>query len=418
MNATAPGSIARPSETEGKIAMTACSKSAPYHRGPIARAALAVASILVLAGCVPAGTQQTASLPAPEQPAPPPVSPFVQAMRDAGVNVAIPTRGKFILVNIPSYELIAFQDGAPVLRSKVVVGTPGTSTPELMSNMYAIKYNPDWTPTPSIVRNEASVYIPSGPRSPLGRIKLELDNDQSIYLHDTPQKSYFGREKRALSHGCVRVEQVRQLAAWADGVSVDEIDRKIRTGRMYSERLPEEIPVYIGYYTRFPDEFGQPVDHPDIYANKEAARQAYLARSAGRRAAAAKKAAEPPAQPPAEIIPGQTAPGQTVPGQTVPAAPGGETTVPPATAPGEMPPATQPAAPATTPPAAPVVPAAPAETPAIPAAPAAPAVTEPAAPAAPATTAPAAPAAPAVTPPPATAPAAPATTTPVPPPTN
>ena len=376
--------------------MTASHKSAPFHRGPIARAALAVASILVLAACVPAGTQQTASLPAPEQPAAPAVSPFVQAMRDAGVNVAIPARGKFILVNIPSYELIAFQDGAPVIRSKVVVGAAGTSTPELMSNMYAIKYNPDWTPTPSIVRNEASEYIPSGPRSPLGRIKLELDNDQSIYLHDTPQKSYFGRDKRALSHGCVRVQQVRELAAWADGVSVDEIDRKIRTGRMYSERLPEEIPVYIGYYTRFPDEFGQPVDHPDVYADKDAARQAYLARSAGRRAAAAKKAAEPPAQPPAEIIPGQAAPGQAV-----PAAPGGETTVPPSVTPGvtTMPPApgTEPAAPVTT------VPAAPAQTPAVPAAPAAPAVTEPVAPATPAAP---------VTPPPATAPAAPATTTP------
>ncbi|MBW8726864.1 MAG: L,D-transpeptidase family protein [Inquilinus limosus] len=368
--------------------MTACSKSAPYRRGPIARAALAVASILVLAACVPAGTQQTASLPTPEQPAPPPLSPFVQAMRDAGVNVAIPARGKFILVNIPSYELIAFQDGAPVLRSKVVVGAAGTSTPELLSNMYAIKYNPDWTPTPSIVRNEASVYIPSGPRSPLGRLKLELDNDQAIYLHDTPQKSYFGRDKRALSHGCVRVQQVRELAAWADGVSVDEIDRKIRTGRMYTERLPEEIPVYIGYFTRFPDEFNQPVDHPDVYANKDAARQAYLARTAGRRAAAAKKAAEPPAQPPAEIIPGQTGP----------ATPGGETTMPPATVPGETPPATpaQPAAPATTAPAAPAVPAAPVETPAVPAAPA---VTEPAAPAAPATTLPVAPAAPATTPP-------------------
>lgn len=384
--------------------MTACPKSVPYRRGPIARAALAVASILVLAACVPGGTQQTASLPAPEQPAPPPLSPFVQAMRDAGVNVAIPARGKFILVNIPSYELIAFQDGAPVIRSKVVVGAAGTSTPELLSNMYAIKYNPDWTPTPSIVRNEASVYIPSGPRSPLGRLKLELDNDQAIYLHDTPQKSYFGRDKRALSHGCVRVQQVRELAAWADGVSVDEIDGKIRTGRMYTERLPEEIPVYIGYFTRFPDEFNQPVNHPDVYANKDAARQAYLSRTAGRRAAiaaaAAKKAAEQ-AQPPAEIIPGQTVPGQAVPGSetTVPPAIPGGTVTPPATG-------TEPAAPATTVPAAP--PAAPAA-PAVPAVPAAPAVTEPVAPVVPAAP---------VTPPPVTTPAAPATTTPAAPTTN
>ncbi|WP_026868369.1 L,D-transpeptidase family protein [Inquilinus limosus] len=396
--------------------MTACSKSAPNHRGPIARAALAVASILALAACVPAGTQQTASLPAPEQPAPPPLSPFVQAMRDAGVNVAIPARGKFILVNIPSYELIAFQDGAPVLRSKVVVGAPATSTPELMSNMYAIKYNPDWTPTPSIVRNEASVYIPSGPRSPLGRLKLELDNDQSIYLHDTPQKNYFGREKRALSHGCVRVQQVRELAAWADGVSVDEIDRKIRTGRMYTERLPEEIPVFIGYFTRFPDEFGQPVNYPDVYANKDEARQAYLARAAARRQAAAKRAAQPAAETPAQTAPGQTAPGET--GAPATPAPAGAGTAPATGTP------TQPAAPATTAPTAPETPAAPAETPATPAepveapaAPAAPAVTEPAAPAAPAPAA-TEPAAPAVTPPPATSPAAPGTTTPAAPTTN
>jgi len=359
--------------------MTVSHRSTPQHRGPMARAALAVASVLVLAACVPAAPQQTASLPAQTQVAPePPPSPFVQAMRDAGVNVAVPARGKFILVNIPSYELIAFQDGAPVIRSKVVVGAPATSTPELLSNMYAIKYNPDWTPTPSIIRNEASEYIPSGPRSPLGRLKLELDNDQAIYLHDTPQKSYFGRTKRALSHGCVRVQQVRELAAWADGVSVDEIDQRIRTGRMYTERLPEEIPVYIGYYTRFPDEFGQPVDYPDVYANKDEARKAYLARASARRAAAAQKAAQPaqPAQPPAETIPGQ-------------AAPGGETTTPPLTAPGETgtPPAagTPSDAPASTAP----VSAAPAE-PADPDAPPAPAVTEPGVPAAPATTTPAA----------------------------
>jgi len=382
--------------------MTVSRHSAPHRRQPVTRAALALVSILALAACVPGTPQQTASIPAPAQPAAPPLSPFVQAMRDAGVTLAIPPRGKFILVNIPSYELIAFQDGAPVIRSKVVVGAAGTSTPELMSNMYAIKYNPDWTPTPSIVRNEASVYIPSGPRSPLGRIKLELDNNQSIYLHDTPQKSYFGREKRALSHGCVRVEQVRDLAAWADETTVDEINSKISRGRMYTERLPEEIPVYIGYFTRFPDEFGQPVNYPDVYANKDEARQAYLARSAGRRQARAAKAAQPA---PTEV-PGQMVPGTTVPGQAVP---GAEGTVPPAATPGETivpavpgavvepaPATTVPAAPATTPaapvtpvaPAAPAVPAPAVTIPAVPAAPAAPAVTVPAAPP---TTAPAAP---------------------------
>ena len=187
-----------------------------------------------------------------------------------GIGIAIPPQGKFVLINIPSFELIALQDGTPVLRSRVVVGRPVTPTPELLSSMFAIKFNPSWMPTPSMMRNEGARYVPPGPRNPLGSILFELDNNQLIFLHDTNDKTLFSRPQRALSHGCVRVEQARSLAAWALGVSEGEINTMISRGTTYSVPLPEQIPISFVYYTHFPDERGQVVMHPDIYAHRQA----------------------------------------------------------------------------------------------------------------------------------------------------
>ena len=87
----------------------------------------AFAAALVNAACAttepaspPAADAATAAEPAP--------SAYVSMLRSQGVETAIPSRGKFILVNIPSFELIALQDGVPVLRSRVVVGKPAATT--------------------------------------------------------------------------------------------------------------------------------------------------------------------------------------------------------------------------------------------------------------------------------------------------
>jgi lipoprotein-anchoring transpeptidase ErfK/SrfK len=249
----------------------------------------AVVMAMGLAGCVTtAPTQQTAVAGAPQEE---PLTAYLQMLREHGVDIAIPARGKFILVNIPSYELIALQDGQPVLRSRVIVGQPALHTPEMLSPMVSVRFNPAWTPTPSMIRNEFATYIPPGPNNPLGRVMFELVNDEFIFLHDTNQKRLFSRTQRALSHGCVRVEQARPLAAWALGVSVAEIDRMVARGRTFSVPLPEEIPVFLGYYTRFPDADGRVASHPDIYANSEAEHRAYLARASARRAAIARQAA-------------------------------------------------------------------------------------------------------------------------------
>lgn len=232
---------------------------------------LAAASALLNAACVTTEPPRTATGPVRAPDSPP---------ADQRAGTSIPARGKFILVNIPAFELIAFQDGAPVLRSRVVVGRPATPTPELLSSMFAVKFNPSWTPTPAMIRYEGLRYVPPGPNNPLGRIMFELDNDQLVYLHDTNDKALFNRAERALSHGCVRVEQARPLAAWALGVTPEEIDRMIGQGTTYSVPLAEAIPVSLVYDTRFADAHGQVVVHPDIYASRNGAARTDLAQGA------------------------------------------------------------------------------------------------------------------------------------------
>jgi murein L,D-transpeptidase YcbB/YkuD len=231
---------------------------------------LAAVCVLAAAGCA-----------APEPPPPvaavaltpePPASAYVATLRSQGIEAGGYARGKVILVNIPSFELIALQDGTPVLRSRVIVGRPATQTPELTSSMYAIQFNPAWTPTPSMIRNEGLHYMPPGPDNPLGRMMFELDNDEFIYLHDTNEKYLFKRAQRALSHGCVRVEQARALAAWALDVRPEEIDAMIAKGT-YSVPLPQEIPVSLVYHTRFPDDHDQAASYPDLYGKATAERR-------------------------------------------------------------------------------------------------------------------------------------------------
>ncbi len=241
--------------------------------------ARAVRATLALFAVV--GSLAGAACSSPERAPPPPAtavetkaeapsSAYLSLLRGHGIGAAIPARGKFVLVNIPSFELIALEDGQPVLRSRVIVGQPKATTPEMTSSMFALQFNPSWTPTPSMIRNEGLRPIPPGPQNPLGRVLFDLDNDEFIYLHDTNERGLFNRSQRALSHGCIRVEQARALAAWALGVSEHEIDAMIAKGT-YSVPLPEAIPVSLAYHTQFPDESGQIVSYPDIYGARQAA---------------------------------------------------------------------------------------------------------------------------------------------------
>lgn len=226
-----------------------------------------VLALSLIAGCATAPPPASSSV-TPSPPVPP-VSELAAALQ--GIGIAVPPRGKLVVVNIPSFELVALEDGKPVLRSRVVVGRPSTPTPELSTAIWAVTFNPSWTPTPAMMRWEGARHMPPGPQNPLGRILFELDNDQLIFLHDTNDRRYFEHPVRALSHGCVRVEQARALAAWALGVTEAEIDRSIARGGTHRELLPAVIPVALVYRTRFPDDDGRLRDYPDLYRLQTAA---------------------------------------------------------------------------------------------------------------------------------------------------
>ena len=186
-------------------------------------------------------------------------------------SIEVPQGGRFILVNIPAFELVALEDGQPVLRSRVIVGRPATPTPELLSSMYAVRLNPAWTPTPAMVRHEGARAMPPGPRNPLGQILFELDNDELIFLHDTNDRSLFDRNDRALSHGCVRVERALALAAWALRRSESEVAEMIARGATRAVPLSAPIAVLLAYRTHFPDEDGKVRTYPDIYGRERTA---------------------------------------------------------------------------------------------------------------------------------------------------
>ena len=180
-------------------------------------------------------------------------------------DIAVPAQGRFVLVNIPAFELIALEDGRSVLRSRVIVGRPATPTPELLSSMYAVRFNPSWTPTPTMVRKEGARPVPPGPHNPLGQVLFELDNDDLIYLHSTNDRSLFDRSDRALSHGCVRVQHAHALAAWALRKSENEVAQMIAAGATRTVPLSAPIPVQLAYHTHFPEEDGEVRTYPDIY---------------------------------------------------------------------------------------------------------------------------------------------------------
>jgi murein L,D-transpeptidase YcbB/YkuD len=138
----------------------------------------------------------------------------------------------YVIVNIPDYTLKVVRDGGLVWRTKIVAGKPQTPTPLLSASMDNVMVNPSWYVPQSIIQNELlplyasdpnifdrmglevkrgpdgniNVVQPPGAANALGRIKFNFPNKFQVYLHDTPEKRLFASEKRAFSHGCMRVE--------------------------------------------------------------------------------------------------------------------------------------------------------------------------------------------------------------------
>ena len=110
----------------------------------------------------------------------------------------------------------------------------------------------------------------AGPNSGLGQLMFYMNNRFDVYLHDTPSKNLFSRDDRRISHGCIRVEKPRELAALLMQQPVDTIDQAIATGSTTRAGLPQPVPVFVVYETAFADADGRLQFRPDVYGRDAA----------------------------------------------------------------------------------------------------------------------------------------------------
>jgi murein L,D-transpeptidase YcbB/YkuD len=203
-----------------------------------------------------------------------------------------------VMLNIPDYHLRVMNGGAQVWQTRVVVGKPTQATPLLTETMKYITVNPTWNVPQSIIYKEllpiyetsdpqiferqglkverkpdgsVRVYQPPGERNALGQIRFNFPNKFLVYQHDTPEKHYFAHEKRAYSHGCMRVQDPMKYAevllsiAAPRGNHTQESVRRMLGGEERQIDFQSHIPVHITYQTAFVDDAGKLQVRDDVY---------------------------------------------------------------------------------------------------------------------------------------------------------
>lgn len=207
-----------------------------------------------------------------------------------------------VVVNVPAATMTLYQEGQAPLTMRAVVGASNHPTPVLGATMVAVLLNPPWIVPTSIAEHEilplahkdpgylaANDYIfdgqqvvqRPGPKNALGKIKFELPNRFDVYLHDTPAKALLTRTRRALSHGCIRVQDPRELARRVMAAdpkwTMAAIDAAIATGKTQRLTLPHPIPVEIAYWTAWVDADGTVEFRNDVYGRDQRLDEALVA---------------------------------------------------------------------------------------------------------------------------------------------
>jgi murein L,D-transpeptidase YcbB/YkuD len=231
-------------------------------------------------------------------------------------------RKRFIVINVPQFTLWAFAPDAnghvkPVLQMPVVVGQARKNeTPLMIKNLSTLVFNPYWNVPRSITKKEMLPKLHADPdylfkenmelvdsngiaqgsavgplelhaisngayrirqrpgtKNALGELKFVFPNDDAIYMHDTPSKSYFAKERRDLSHGCVRLGNPMGLALFVLETEGEwdeaRINEKISTSNDQHLTLKERMPVLLLYMTANVDADGKAIFLQDIYGQDE-----------------------------------------------------------------------------------------------------------------------------------------------------
>jgi len=224
--------------------------------------------------------------------------------------------GKHIMVNIPAFELYFYQDGKIIQNMRVVTGSKKHPTPIFSETIKTIVLNPYWNVPTSIIQNEMipkllknknamkrqgievrngwgsdakkisphtvdwskyrySKSVPyrfaqlPGNKNALGKVKFLFPNKFSVYMHDTPQKHLFSRNKRAYSHGCIRLQKPRELlktfSSFNENVNYDLSKKRLKGKKQVYLNLNENVPVDVAYLTAWVDPSGTLQMRNDIY---------------------------------------------------------------------------------------------------------------------------------------------------------
>jgi murein L,D-transpeptidase YcbB/YkuD len=218
----------------------------------------------------------------------------------------------YITVNLPEYKLRVIDDNKTQFEMKVIVGAEGTATPVFKDTLRYIVFSPTWAVPNSIIRDEfipklkrdsaayagknysfyknGTVIDPSteswdedvnsyaynivqqpGRDNALGLVKFVMPNKMSIYLHDTPNHRLFNKSYRALSHGCIRLDDPDKLAAFLlkdyRGWDIEAVEKAMYSNRTQTIFLKRPYPVHLEYRTAWVDEHGLVNFREDIYGH-------------------------------------------------------------------------------------------------------------------------------------------------------
>ncbi len=211
---------------------------------------------------------------------------------------------RYVMINQPAFMAYYYNDSKQQLAMRTVVGGKNNQTYFFDDEIETVEFNPFWGVPQSIIINEMlpklrsdpnyldqmgyevevggravpsssvdwygstqniSVRQPPSSDNALGELKILFPNSHAIYMHDTPSKSFFKRDMRALSHGCVRLADPRAMAAAVLGTTVDDVAKQIATGQNHAVKVPQKIPVYVSYFTAWPNKDGVIEYFDDVY---------------------------------------------------------------------------------------------------------------------------------------------------------
>jgi len=211
---------------------------------------------------------------------------------------------RYVMINQPAFMVYYHNDNKEQLSMRVVVGQPSHQTFFFEDQIQTVEFNPFWGVPQSIIINEMlpklradpnyldrmgyevavngravpsssvdwygstaniSVRQPPSGDNALGELKILFPNVHAIYMHDTPQRSFFKRDMRALSHGCVRLADPRAMAAAVLNTTVDDVAKQIAGGQNKAVSVPQRIPIYIAYFTAWPNKDGKVEYFNDVY---------------------------------------------------------------------------------------------------------------------------------------------------------